>query len=556
MGNKRTMFAPDKVDTEIKRVLQAASEQSATSADELLIQRVHQYYLPGDYELSLRRVKQRLESPQEQVSDEMADSLQSLLSQPQRLTATRSRSRWHPLGLLAAAVLAMMLVGGMVTLLSHVHSNTDCSAKSGCSGIEAGKTSTAAIQPPQPVLVVTTVVDNYEQMDNGDEIISRVDPTTGKALWQFVVPGLHIVENGGLSEGNPVTYYQEVNGIVYFLAENSDGNAHTYYALKASDGTVVWKKTYTSDYLWNDPVIANGVAYIVQTQFQPGGGTYPLAGPVTLTAFNAVTGQQLWQQKYQGDLHAFTIVATNSTTLFATTWKYTPQATNWQLYALNANGGTMLWQKTFTAAPDEIPNIWQIVNGTLYEISWISPSSNQQTGVSHVRAFSAATGQEVWHITLTDTANSLQLLGNTLYITTNPTKTTDSLLYAVDLSGHIVWQKSARGQWGAMGYEYINGNLYIERADNDGYYLDALRSSDGSLFWESQVGESSGLQIANNQIYLGITIQNKSGQTSNQIQVLAPDTGNIIKTIALYNPQSVATNMGSYILFVINNPES
>lgn len=547
------MFAPDRVDAEIKRVLQAESEHSATSADELLIQRVHQYYHPRDYELSLRRVKQRLESPQEQVSDEMAESFQSLLSQPQLLTARRSRSRWRPLGLLAAAVLGIMLVGGMLTLLNQVHSNSGCGSQSAC----LGKARTAAVQAPQPVLVVTTVVDNYQKMDSGDEIISSVDPTTGKALWQFVVPGLHIVKNGGLSEGTPVTYYQEVNGIVYFLAENSDGNSYTYYALKASDGTVAWKKTYASDYLWNDPVIANGVAYIVQTQFQPGGGTYPLAGPVTLTAFNAVTGQQLWQQKYQGDLHAFTIVATNSTTLFATTWKYTPQANNWQLYALSANGGTMLWQKTFTAAPDENPNIWQMANGTLYEISWISPSSDQQTGVSHVRAFSAATGQEIWHITLTNTANSMRFLGNTLYITTNATKTADSLLYAVDLSGHVVWQKSARGQWDAMGYKYINGNLYIERADNDGHnYLDALRSSNGSLFWESQVGESSGLQIANNQIYLGITVQNQSGQGFNQIQVFAPDTSKIIKTIALYNPQSVATNMGSDIFFVVNNPEA
>jgi outer membrane protein assembly factor BamB len=286
-----------------------------------------------------------------------------------------------------------------------------------------------------------------------------------------------------------------------------------------------------------------------------------MSGPVTLTVFNAVTGQQLWQQKYQGDLHAFTVVATNSTTLFVTTWKYTPQANNWQLYALSANGGTMLWQKTFSAPPGEEPNIWQIVNGTLYEISWISPSSDQQTGVSHVVAFNAATGQEVWHITLAGIANSMQLLENTLYITTNATKIADSLLYAVDLSGHIVWQKSARGQWYEMGYwnvpGSINGNLYIERVDNDGHnYLDALRSGNGSLFWESQVGESSGLQIANNQIYLGITIQNKSGQASNQIQVLAPDTGKIIKTIALHNPQGVATNMGSYVIFVIKNPEA
>lgn len=551
------MFAPEKVDAEIKRVLRAESEHSATSADELLIQRVHQYYQPRDYELSLRRVQQRLESSQEPVSGEMAAPFQRVPSQPQLLTTRRSRSRWRPLGLLAAVVLGMMLVGGMLTLLNQVHSNTACGSKSACSGNESGKTRTAAVQPPQPVLVVTTVVDHYQKMDGGDEILSSVDPTTGKALWQFVVPGLHIVENGGLSGGTPVTYYQEVNGIVYFLAENSDGNSYTYYALKASDGTVAWKKTYASDYLWNDPVIANGVAYIVQTQFQPGGGTYPLAGPVTLTAFNAVTGQQLWQQKYQGDLHAFTIVATNSTTLFATTWKYTPQANNWQLYALSANGGTMLWQKTFTAAPDENPNRWQMANGTLYEISWISPSSDQQTGVSRVRAFSAATGQEIWHITLTNTANSLQLLGNTLYITTNPTKTADSLLYAVDLSGHVVWQKSARGQWDAMGYKYINGNLYIERAGNDGHnYLDALRSSNGSLFWESQVGESSGLQIAANQIYLGITVQSQSGQGFNQVQVFAPDTGKIIKTIALYNPQSVATNMGSDIFFVVNNPEA
>jgi outer membrane protein assembly factor BamB len=397
---------------------------------------------------------------------------------------------------------------------------------------------------------------NYTWATHSNGVRCTVDPTTGKTRWQFVVPGLHIVRNGGIAEGNPVNSYQEVNGIIYFRAENSDGNSSTYYALKASDGTVAWKKTYTSDFLWNDPVIANGVMYVVQTQFQPGGGTYPMSGPVTLTAFNAVTGQQLWQQKYQGDLHAFTIVATDSTTLYATNWNYTPQATHWQLYALRANGGTMLWQKTFTEAPDEAPNIWQMVNGTLYEISWISPSSNQQTGVSHVRAFNAATGQEVWHITLTGTASSMQLLGNTLYITTNLPQTTD-LLYAVNLSGHIVWQKSIRGQWGAPGYESSNGNLYIERTDTDGhYYLDALHSSDGSLFWESPVGESTGLQIANHQIYLGVAIQDKSGQVSNHILVLAPDTGNVIKTITLHNPQGVATNMGSYIRFIRNNAEA
>ncbi len=103
----------------------------------------------------------------------------------------------------------------------------------------------------------------------------------------------------------------------------------TIYALNTKDGSVRWSYA-TSDVVSTSPVIVNGVLYV---------GSYD----AHVYALNAATGARLWQYATGGRVYVDPIVA-NGTVFFDAGDDETT------LYAVNAQNGKLVWQKSMLVA--------------------------------------------------------------------------------------------------------------------------------------------------------------------------------------------------------------
>src|SRR4051812_33894684 len=113
-SDKHEPCAPDTIDFQIDHVLKASPEDPLTDQDEQFLQQVYETYLPGNiYDLSLRRVRQRLETRLANSTGEWV-ALRQASSEPTRRLARPPQidPRWRrSLNSLAAAILCLLLSG-------------------------------------------------------------------------------------------------------------------------------------------------------------------------------------------------------------------------------------------------------------------------------------------------------------------------------------------------------------------------------------------------------------------------------------------------------------
>jgi outer membrane protein assembly factor BamB len=131
---------------------------------------------------------------------------------------------------------------------------------------------------------------------NGDDRVRALDMRTGKLLWSTQVVGVSTMASAA-----------SVDGVVYVLAGTS-ANMHLpdhVYAVRANDGTILWKAPYGNADV--SPVVGSGKVVVEDAQ--------TFSGPPSADAYNAVycldagDGRLVWRN--QSDSGFLTSIGSN-----------------------------------------------------------------------------------------------------------------------------------------------------------------------------------------------------------------------------------------------------
>jgi outer membrane protein assembly factor BamB len=160
--------------------------------------------------------------------------------------------------------------------------------------------------------------------------------------------------------------------------------------------TKLWSFTVVNS-SWDDPpVIANGIAYVFNTEYytDPSERYFSMFGPpshplVTVYALNASDGSKLWEYQAKGELQFFTVV--NGKAYFSTT-EYSSHDYQYYgayVYALDAFSGAEKWVHNVDGMI--FGSKFDSGNGAFYVFFVASGSLD-----SFVSAVNATSGKEIW----------------------------------------------------------------------------------------------------------------------------------------------------------------
>jgi eukaryotic-like serine/threonine-protein kinase len=192
-----------------------------------------------------------------------------------------------------------------------------------------------------------TVVDGVVYVGGFDVYLYAVDANTGILKWKF----FDSYDNGLTIEASPSV----VDGTVYF------SGAYNFFALKADDGTLVWKANSSGPS--SSPTVANGVVYFGSTD-------------QNIYALDAKTGSVLWNYYAQ-----FQIAGTpclSSGIVFDGAGGPNSSA----FFALDAVTGKIKWQYGYDYSMGSSPLVF---NNIVYVV-----------GIADVLALDVTTGTLKW----------------------------------------------------------------------------------------------------------------------------------------------------------------
>lgn len=251
------------------------------------------------------------------------------------------------------------------------------------------------------------------------------------------------------------------------------------YAVRATDGTVLWHKT--TDGFSAIPIVADGVAYIASE----GGG---------LTALRASDGHQLWKQTIDADrIQSVQLV---NGVIYTAAIKMSPQA---------------------SLAPTTGSLLETMANALLWNAGQLAPAkaiTPQKEGVSSVSALRASDGKPVWHATLGNGKKSwvnwFAVEQGVVYASTTPMdgdETSQGDVYALQSrDGEVLWHDKLKVSPSRA--LLVNGVLYLSSSKGvDAGAVSALQAKNGSLLWNytSSAPMQESPILADNALYVGTT---------------------------------------------------
>lgn len=436
--------------------------------------------------------------------------------------------------LIRKTVLRLLALVGIGALLFACHPAAGQSANldSDCPAAAVPASQTAAGPGAASVYVGTIALD--PTTNDSKSYLYALRASDGSGRWQCASS-----TRGGFEQA-PVL----VNGIIYTIAGRvpSKGlpnpSLHALYALRASDGALLWHFARQAN-LNSQPIVAAGVVYLSLTVTT---GMYPTSDPhmreapyfaTDLYALRASDGALLWQSQIgsqgvwpnndlflaRGILYAGaadgSFVALNASD-GTTRWRYQANWKDWptlmvangQVYvrsgatlsALEPESGALLWRfkmgdyvSPMIAAPD----------GVVYGSS-ASSNANKQ----NFYALDTHTGRLIWRYQADEFAMAPAAMSNGIVYATAVTPQADATpatLYALRASdGSLLWRYHEDGFLNQV--QIINGVVYV--GGNNPYtwhvFVSALRATDGYLLWRYQNGDPGGVMsdVNNGVIYL------------------------------------------------------
>jgi outer membrane protein assembly factor BamB len=255
--------------------------------------------------------------------------------------------------------------------------------------------------------------------------------------------------------------------------------------LAALSPTRLWTFTMINSSWIDPPVVANGIAYVFNTEYYTkqseldlkgllmfGPPSHPL---VTVYALNASDGSELWQYHAQGELLLFTV--DKGTAYFSTTDYYCLDGkyTGAHVYALNASSGDEKW----------VYNVDGTISGTKHDVNngalyVVFIASNSQ--VAFITAVNSSNGKEIWRYNIADYTYPRAAIGKgAMYFGA------DDCMYALNTNnGKILWNTTVGTAVDNVLPILSQGVLFLTSRDGKNSY--ALNAEDGRL-----LGNYSGL---------------------------------------------------------------
>jgi outer membrane protein assembly factor BamB len=312
--------------------------------------------------------------------------------------------------------------------------------------------------------------------------ISALNTSNGASLWHYA------------ANDTGSTWPLEVNGVVYY-SSSSDNGSGTLYALRAGDGSLIWR--YKTASYTNTPVVANGVVYT-----NSDGGS--------LVALRASDGHQIWKrtidtnffqsaQLVNGVLYTMTTKileppAADSTSplqgaagLGALLWNTFQHAFTAQtvplkqglssVYAIRASDGAVLWHYTMNNGANSWASWLAVANGIAYASDVTDTSGT--TGLGDIYALQSSDGSVVWHDQLNVSPSGGLLANGVIYLSTS-SGSVNGAVYAVHAGdGSLLWNYPTSGS--LIAAPILDGDAIYVSANNGMAY--ALQADNGKLLW-------------------------------------------------------------------------
>jgi outer membrane protein assembly factor BamB len=496
-------FAPESVDEQVEQLLSEDRRQ----ADKVIPQARMVHDLQNIYkeEEVLAHVWNGLVEHMENKNARMLQAVQN--EQPGQTQIANferrhsikpvNQSRYSRLSLVAAVLMAALVVGSMVwvlTFLQHqdTHVATPQSPNASPSGIYIGA-------------------------GNG---VFRIDRQTHKVVWRykFPVPSLEtcgVAGNCALFAGNlllakNMLYVPLQGGILYALDANNgklrwSHNFNMFLSgITLVDGQLCAVSSEGSDlpdfdvHMFNP---ANGGEYKHYHFSRNTGGSFfsvsierVVAGQILyansdnrLYAFNLANGKQIWQQQIDQRL-AFSGLQVVNGVLYASSFPNTGTSSSY-VYAFNASTGAPLWQSV------------TVNNAFLATVSdnvvYVSAEDPNSTTTSYMlSAYNAQTGKKLWHssVGISASASNTVVDAGIMYMAGGygENNAYQGVIALNTRDGSVKWQtpdnaKSSNSSNPASGPVLVDGTIYVGDTS-----LHALNARDGSSLWNLTI---SGLDV-------------------------------------------------------------
>lgn len=307
-----------------------------------------------------------------------------------------------------------------------------------------------------------------------------LNASTGATLWTF-------------KNGQGIVGLILMNDMLYVGTAGNPGDP-AIYVLRASDGSVIWHKSYNSV----PPVLNNVVDDIIYCVQTPGPDI--LHSKATINALSASDGHLLWQAETasgDGMLKAATVVG--GTVYFT--------SGSGSVYALQEATGKQLWHVSYTQQFPAFPSRGSslVANGIVYT------STNKS-----INALDASNGKLLWQYAHLDVIGpqlpSLTLAHGVIYFAL-----ADQILALRADNGSRLWIYNGASVMDIPGV--VNGILYAHVPNG----LLALHTNDGTRFWEKSIDDySTSTSNPSAEVFFNIVYV---GPDSGIVQALSATTG-------------------------------
>jgi outer membrane protein assembly factor BamB len=294
------------------------------------------------------------------------------------------------------------------------------------------------------------------------------------------------------------------HGMVYVQGIND-----TFYALRASDGHVLWQYDMSKDVSGVDAVV-DGLVY------------FNSSNTLTMYVLRGSDGVRLWQHKIDADHYPSHILAANGIVYVSAEYS--------RVTALRESDGVQLWQYDTGTVPPGNPLSMVLANGVVYAVSNQTTALRASDGTvlwhfsgagplmaendvvyvsaDQLYALRASDGRQLWHwhfpistgvysLTLNNGIIYAGPASSKLFVNRQYTETYTNHLYALkDSTGSFLWDHALPQS--RVVIRVSGGSVYTLSRDA----LDVLQSSNGSLLWHHPL-QQVGLLVADGTVYAG-----------------------------------------------------
>lgn len=505
-------FVPESVDEQIEQLLSRSGVQlDKATPQERMVHDLQDVYTEEEV---LAHVWNSLVEHMENKNNMQQQDLQNEQSEQQRSgNVERSHSlkplkqtRYPHLNLVAAVLLAALVVGSMVWVLTFLrHQDTQVATS------------------PQPQNVSPSGI--YIGAGNG---VFRIDRQTHKVIWRYKFPApplnaCGVTGNCALFAGNLVL----ANNMLYVPLRGG-----MLYALDANNGAVRWSHNFKM--FLSRIAMVNGQLCAISNE----GTDSPDFYVHMFNPANGAVDKQYHFSRSSGGSIGSTNYAVAGQTL------YTDAGNG--LYAFNLANGKRLWQQQIDQK--HLFSGLQVVSGVVYASSLVN--ANAPSG--YVYAFNASTGEQVWQTATVGNVFLATVAENVVYLSAeDPNLTTNPYtLYAYSAqNGKQLWQHHSLGISASANNTVVNaGVVYIAGSygENTGYQgLIALNAKDGSIKWQTPNNAkspnasepASGPVLVDGTLYVGDTslhvLNAKDGSALWNVAIGGLDVSPVIVTIVV-----------------------